>query len=120
MVAIHQQIINLRKQNGWSQIKLANKMGFTKSMMSKIEAGSRRVSIKELKKFAEVFDVTTDYLLGIYTNENVIRENLVDLQVLVESEMKIYYGEEKLSREDRIIIGDMIGGYLWKKKQRKD
>lgn len=70
MATIQQQIINLRKQNNWSQIKLANEMNFSKSTMSKIESGSRKVTIDEVKKLAILFGVMPNYLLGVSAKLN--------------------------------------------------
>lgn len=58
------RIVNLREGNDWSQAELARRLGIEKSVMNKIENGSRKVSTEELKRLAEIFDVSTDYLLG--------------------------------------------------------
>lgn len=114
---VQQQIINLREENGWSQIKLANKMGFCKSTMSKIESGSRKISLDEVKKFAILFGVTPNYLLGFDTDKNTFLENSLDFQALIESEENVYYAEEPLSQSDKITISHMIEGYSLKKKE---
>lgn len=58
------RIVDLREKRGITQTELAKKIGLDKSKMSKIESGSRKVAPEELDKIADVFDVTTDYLLG--------------------------------------------------------
>lgn len=58
------KIINLREAKDWSQAELARRLGVEKSVMNKIENGSRKVSIDELKQLANLFQVSTDYLLG--------------------------------------------------------
>ncbi|AYW45294.1 helix-turn-helix domain-containing protein [Tetragenococcus koreensis] len=58
------RIINLREANNWTQVELGRKLNLDKSTMNKIENGTRKVSTNELEKIADVFGVSTDYLLG--------------------------------------------------------
>ena len=58
------RIVALREQNRWTQAELSKKVGLDNTKLSKIENGTRRISADELDKFAKVFDVSTDYLLG--------------------------------------------------------
>ena len=64
----HQQsigrvIARLREEQGWSQRQLAKWVGLDQSAVSRIEAGRRRVSAKELQRFADTFRVSADALL---------------------------------------------------------
>ncbi|MFC4768694.1 helix-turn-helix domain-containing protein [Effusibacillus consociatus] len=61
---IGEKIKNLREARGWTQIYLAEKIGMNNSVLSRIEAGKRPVEDHEIKQFADVFEVSTDYLLG--------------------------------------------------------
>ena len=45
-------------------------MNFSKSTMSKIESGSRKVTIDEVKKLAILFGVMPNYLLGVSAKLN--------------------------------------------------
>ncbi|AQS57025.1 helix-turn-helix domain-containing protein [Novibacillus thermophilus] len=57
--------IKLRRNiKGWSQRELARRVGLNYSVMNRIESGKRPVGDTELRKIAEVLDVSTDYLLG--------------------------------------------------------
>jgi transcriptional regulator with XRE-family HTH domain len=58
------RIKQLRERKGWTQLDLALKVGINNSVLSRIESNKRPVESQELKKIAEVFEVTTDYLLG--------------------------------------------------------
>ena len=55
----------LRQQSGLTQLQLAKQIGVTKSVISYYELNERAPSPDVLKKFASVFHVTSDYLLGI-------------------------------------------------------
>ena len=57
------KIINLRKQNGWSQEELAEKLGVTRQSVSKWESAGAVPDIAKILQMSELFGVTTDYLL---------------------------------------------------------
>jgi transcriptional regulator with XRE-family HTH domain len=62
---IGQRIKEERLKLNLSKRELARKIGISDAFMCQIEKGDRDFSVKKLIKFAEVFLVTTDYLLGI-------------------------------------------------------
>jgi transcriptional regulator with XRE-family HTH domain len=53
-----------RTMAGLSQGQVAKIMGMHRPTISEIEAGNRRVAAEELKKFAEIYDVTTSWILA--------------------------------------------------------
>ncbi|MBO0846563.1 MAG: helix-turn-helix transcriptional regulator [Nocardioides sp.] len=53
----------LRKEHGWSQAELAAKIGGDAAQISRYENGRITPSADVIGRLAEVFDVTTDYLL---------------------------------------------------------
>ena len=55
----------LREKRGLIQEILAAEMGITQQMLSKYERDITTIKVDVLKKLAEYFNVTTDYLLGI-------------------------------------------------------
>ncbi|AUM67396.1 XRE family transcriptional regulator [Brevibacillus laterosporus] len=59
-----QRIKLLRETRKWSQLLLSEKLGINNSVLSRIEAGKRDVEDYLLNKAADIFDVTSDYLLG--------------------------------------------------------
>ncbi len=61
--SIGRVIARLREEQGWSQRQLAKWVGLDQSAVSRIEAGRRRVSAKELHRFADTFRVSADALL---------------------------------------------------------
>ncbi|SET76751.1 transcriptional regulator [Oceanobacillus limi] len=60
----------LRKRNKWSRDDLANRLGVSYSTISKYESGSREPGFETLQKISNIFDVTTDYLIGKTDNPN--------------------------------------------------
>ena len=66
-VKIGERLKELRKSKGWTQVQVAAKMGLTDSVISFYERQERAPSPEVLIKFAELYDVSTDYLLGVET-----------------------------------------------------
>ena len=57
------KLIELRKQNGWSQEELAEKLGVSRQSVSKWEGAQSVPDMARLLRLSELFGVTTDYLL---------------------------------------------------------
>ena len=57
------KIIGLRKKNGWSQEELAEKMNVSRQAVSKWEAAQTTPDLGKILQLADLFGVTTDYLL---------------------------------------------------------
>ena len=57
------KIMRLRKQNGWSQEELAEKMGISRQSVSKWESGTSIPDLDKIIKMSGIFGVTMDYLL---------------------------------------------------------
>ena len=68
----------LRKQNALTQQQLASRIGVTKSVVSFYELKERAPSPDTLVKLAQVFHVSTDYLLGVQKNRTVDVSGLSD------------------------------------------
>ncbi|WP_369062956.1 helix-turn-helix domain-containing protein [Burkholderia gladioli] len=62
--AIAERLREARKAAGLSQGQVAKLLQMHRPTVSEIEAGNRRVSAEELKKFSETYDVTVSWLLG--------------------------------------------------------
>ena len=67
---IGNKIKSLRKQHNMTQDELGAKITATKSMISLWENGRRKVDTVNLQRIANVFNVTTDYLLGRSSTTN--------------------------------------------------
>lgn len=58
----------LREKRGLSQVEAAKRMGIVRTTYSNYEAGNREPDNDTLRKIAEFFEVSTDYLLGNDSN----------------------------------------------------
>ncbi|MXW20561.1 MAG: helix-turn-helix transcriptional regulator [Gammaproteobacteria bacterium] len=61
---IAQRLREARKLAGLSQGQVAKLLDLHRPSISEIEAGNRRVSADELARFAEIYDVNAEWLLG--------------------------------------------------------
>lgn len=57
------KIINERKRNGWSQEELADMLDVSRQSVSKWEGAQSVPDLQKILKLAEIFGVSTDYLL---------------------------------------------------------
>ncbi len=62
---IADKIKSLREQNGMTQAELAKRLGITRSSVNAWEMGISVPSTQYVVELAEIFDVSTDYLLGV-------------------------------------------------------
>lgn len=62
--SIGSRIKKLRDNRGWTLIDLGDRAKINKSVLSRIESGKRPVQAEELRIFAQLFNVSSDYLLG--------------------------------------------------------
>lgn len=76
-----EQIKKLRQSSNLSQVCLARKLGVTKQSISNWENGNIMPSIDMLIRLAEIFGVTTDYLLGLNDKHDLNTNGLSETQV---------------------------------------
>ncbi|MHC5269443.1 helix-turn-helix domain-containing protein [Enterococcus sp. LJL98] len=118
---IHHRIINLREKKDWSQTKLAKKMGISKSTMSKIESGTRKITADELITLTNIFGVTSDYLLGLNDYPLETMKNIpYDLEALLNSKVQLKYAEQyHLSEAEKKFFNDILSGHFSLMEQLK-
>lgn len=71
MVDFGNTLKSLRLKKDMTQAQLAQKLGLTKSVISAYETGLRLPSYDVLIHMAKIFHVTTDYLLGVESTQNI-------------------------------------------------
>lgn len=64
MQIFQQRLLELRKLNKLTQINIAEYLNISQPSYIRYENGSAEPSYENLVKLADLFDVTTDYLLG--------------------------------------------------------
>ena len=64
-IKVAMMIASLRKENGMTQLELAEKMGVTDKTVSKWERDLSCPDVNSLPKLAEIFDISVDELMQI-------------------------------------------------------
>lgn len=68
-MTLGERIKSLRDKNGWTQTYFGEKLNLTKASISGYENDTRSPDKETLIKIANLFNVSTDYLLGNKTEE---------------------------------------------------
>ena len=84
---IADKIKDLREIRGMTQAVLAKKLGITRSGVNAWEMGISVPSTQYIVALASVFDVSTDYLLGVNGTATLSIKGLTDKDVLLVSEL---------------------------------
>ena len=78
-----ERIKKLRISKGYTQQQLAERMNVTKSLISAYETGLKAPSYSNLISIANIFKVSTDYLLGVKQGDGLDLSGLSDEQKLI-------------------------------------
>ena len=81
MVDFGNTLKTLRLRETMTQAQLAQKLGVTKSVISAYETGLRLPSYDVLIHISKIYNVRTDYLLGVERKQNVDLSGLTQEEV---------------------------------------
>lgn len=87
---IGSRIRELRRKAGYTQAMLAEKIGVTTSAVGFWEVNRRQPDIVAITKIAEIFNVSTDYLIN---NQN---RNVVSILCRDGSQIKLFLNDEQI------------------------
>lgn len=80
---IAEKVKKLREQKGLSQAELARLLGMTRSSVNAWEMGISVPSTQYIVDLAGVFDISTDYLLGVDSSSTISVAGLTDSDILL-------------------------------------
>lgn len=69
-MSVSANVVKLRERCGLNQKELAEALHMNRSVLNRIENGTRPVRDDELKVIADYFNVSADYLLGRETSKS--------------------------------------------------
>lgn len=72
---LSEKIAEERKKNGWSQEELAEKLSVSRQAVSKWESAQSTPDLQRVLRMAEIFGVSTDYLL----KDEIEKENKIEV-----------------------------------------
>ncbi|WP_274852951.1 helix-turn-helix domain-containing protein [Pediococcus pentosaceus] len=109
-IKIGRRIAELRESKNISQTELASRININRSVLNRIELGTRPARDLELKGIANVLDVSTDYLVGITDNPNSADDdmNTVDLDKALSEEGMAMFDGQPLSEEYKKALLTML------------
>jgi len=89
---VRDRIGDLSKEYGISQNELARRIGMTQGAFSRFMRGfTDKLSCEHVIKIAELFGVSTDFLLGVVNNPTRINYDATKLGLTVESAKRLYH-----------------------------
>jgi len=99
---LSKKLKELREERGYLQKFVADKIGVRSNTLSGYENGTRSPDPEMLIKLAELYEVSTDYLLGRTnpSNKSDIYEQNIDKELKeIMSEMNVWYKSEPEDKE---------------------
>jgi len=109
-MSFNNKIKELRKKNNWTQEDLAKKMNLQNTHICRYETGNIKPGLDILKKFAKIFNVSIDYILGEENEKN--RTIKIDNEELYQTLKDVEYLPDK----DKETVRNVIEGLSIKNK----
>lgn len=100
----------IREEKGFKQIEVAEHIGVDKSAYSKIEKGLRALTVEELQKMAQLFNMMTDQIINY--DGKMPKEVVIEDKTAVEQMHLI----QQLDEDDKKTIFKLIDKMLTNKK----
>lgn len=95
-----ERLKELRKEAGLTQKQIAEKFGIKQPNYQQWESGKRKPGEETLKKFADFFNVSIDYLLGKTHNRKSDEINLSEFEILYRKTSKNLTERQKKDLEE--------------------
>lgn len=103
-------ISELRKEHGYSQIELAQKLGYTQRVISALEREETNPTVQQIERLTTFFNVSSDYLLfGKTETTSVIDKEILDV---IHSDENLFDSMVKLAisrRDAQKFITELYG-----------
>ncbi len=64
LIRLGERIRRLRKERGWTQVVMAERVGIDRSFLAEVESGTRNISILNLRAIAEGLEVSLSRLFS--------------------------------------------------------
>ena len=102
-----QRIKDLREIHGMSQQRLAAELNVTQAMVSKYELGVSEPDVGMIKRIAEYFGVSSDYLLELSDDKTAI-----SVSGLSQEEKDVLFGFKRLDKIQKVKLQAYLQGLL--------
>ncbi|MFC2169557.1 type II toxin-antitoxin system antitoxin SocA domain-containing protein [Acidobacteriota bacterium] len=98
------KIKKLREQSGLSQESLASKLGINRGSLSQIEIGGRKTNAEEIAKLAKIFNITTDILLDLEKDIEIVVGEFSGETVKEKTELRISIPQKNLDKFKEVLL----------------
>ncbi|MGD9778025.1 MAG: type II toxin-antitoxin system antitoxin SocA domain-containing protein [Methanosarcina sp.] len=104
MEKIGNRIKEIREREGLSQEELAEKMGISRVAVSQIENGKRKICTEELIALSKIFNVSTDILLDLEKDIEVIFEKSKKEKPGEKQEIRISVPQKNVEKFKEVLL----------------
>jgi transcriptional regulator with XRE-family HTH domain len=111
---LSQRLRHIREQRGYSQTYVAKKLNINRKTYNGYENGRGTPSPETLSRLAELFEVSTDYLINGVSFE----QRDLELEQLL-AEFKRQLEGRKLTDEEKKMVLDAVTDAIWKSRESK-
>lgn len=95
-------LLDLREKKGLTQNQLAQRLGLQNSTISKYETAVNPPPALMIRKIAKVFDVSSDFLLGLEAAGTISLHGLTDEQTRIISDLTELFRLQNISLKNRL------------------
>ncbi|KAB2328959.1 helix-turn-helix transcriptional regulator [Cytobacillus depressus] len=107
----------LRLEKDLSMQALGDLIGVGKSTIASYESGDKKPKTARLKQIADLFEVSTDYLLGT-SDDPLTKETSRNLAILLKESNDFHYNGIPLSEEDLQLFNNILERMLKDVKEK--
>jgi len=100
----YQRIKEIRERFGLSQEDLANRMDIKRVTVSQIENGHRKICTEELIKLSRIFNITTDVLLNLDEDIEVVLEKSKKQKPKMKNEIRISVPQKNIVKFKEVLL----------------
>ncbi len=101
--ALGERIKKFRENIGMSQEEVAGHLGISRSSVSQLEQGNRELKSEEILALSQLFNISTDELLGAKEETKIIIEK-TDKKEKKKKEMRISVPQEKMDKFKEVLL----------------
>lgn len=114
-----ERLRNLRQSKSMSQAELGEILNTTQQSIGNWERGRNFPPEETVVKIAEYFGVSVDYLFGADVPRWATRQDVLDLDKLLNEQVVMSFGGERLTLQEQQRVKDVLTGLFWNKLHSK-
>lgn len=105
-MTLGEKLKTLREKRGWTQSQAAENLGVSSQVISNYERDYRSPDAQNLRKLAELYNTTTDYLTGLTNNPSPRGDEVPDNNSSIN--VAFYDGYDELSPEEQEAVKEIV------------